>query len=132
MHSTLVTVAAVAITAGCAAKQSPGGSSDDCGHTEIVGPETQGVLGGHYSSFVHYASTWIETPVYKVLDGSLPAGLALDEQTGKIEGVPTEYGTWSITFGVRDANRGVCPEGRDSGLYYSVRTQLKIYTSLTE
>ena len=127
---------AVAVLAalGSAAKQPAGGSSDDgCGHNQIYGlSEAQGVVGGHFSATVSWASVYIETPEFKILDGTLPAGLSFDTQSGRLEGYPSEYGTWTIKFGVRDATKGVCPEGMEGDLYYSTTVTLKIYTSLTE
>jgi hypothetical protein len=134
MRIILVAAAAGAAVSCGAPQQRASAGGDGCGSTSINGlSQTDGVIGGHFSSQIYYSSSYITTPEFIVMDGStLPGGLTLDTHTGLIEGVPTEFGTWTVDLGVRDAVNGTCPEGLAAGLWWHSTHTIKIYTSLTE
>ena len=47
---------------------------------------------------VTFTASGVTTPSYSVTGGALPAGLTLDEQTGKVSGTPTAAGPYAFTL----------------------------------
>lgn len=62
-----------------------------------------GEVGLAYSAKVS-ASGGIPPYSYTLADGTLPAGLALDEKTGAVKGTPKEAGAVAVTFSISDAS----------------------------
>lgn len=59
-------------------------------------------VGSAYSETLVTGGTVIGPVTFEVTDGSLPAGLSLDENTGEISGTPTAEGTSAFTVTVTD------------------------------
>lgn len=59
-------------------------------------------VGSAYSETLVTGGTVIGPVTFEVTDGSLPAGLSLDENTGEIYGTPTAEGTSNFTVTVTD------------------------------
>ncbi len=75
-------------------------------NTPVVGPATLpgGVVGTPYQAALT-ASPLGRGSQWSVISGDLPAGLALDPQSGKITGTPTKKGNSGVTFAVRSGRK---------------------------
>lgn len=65
-------------------------------------PITSGTTDEVYS-YTFTATGGTEPYTWTITAGALPAGLALDPDTGEISGTPTDFGTFSFTVQVEDA-----------------------------
>lgn len=70
---------------------------------EIVTPALPGGVQGAVYSLQMQATGGIPPYLWSVSSGALPPGLELDPLTGKITGMPTEMGTFSVTLQVTDS-----------------------------
>ena len=87
------------------------GSSRELAQAEDVGSslsiQSSGVENGTISvPYMGYPVATGGTPGYSwsVSSGTLPPGLVLDPETGTIDGVPTNTGSWSFTLSVTDSS----------------------------
>ncbi|WP_165225390.1 Ig domain-containing protein [Aquisphaera insulae] len=69
----------------------------------------EGRLGGRYTTILR-ASGGVPAYQFQVVEGSLPAGLSLDDFSGEIRGVPTRPGHSEFTVRVRDSEESAQAE----------------------
>ncbi len=58
----------------------------------------------YYSTILSVSNASTEVVLYEVTNGSLPVGLALDESSGELTGVPEQVGSFVFTILVTDEN----------------------------
>jgi hypothetical protein len=78
----------------------------------LTGDAPGGVIGASYS-FSYSASDGLAPYKYRVVSGTLPPGLALNQNTGALTGTPTTAGTYTFRVRATDYN-GLYDEVNDS------------------